>query len=83
LNDFLEKIECEGQHNECKSNPLGPSGEGGIKSLGLCLEGIAVVAAADGTAETGALAGLEHDDNNQTETDEQLNDGEYEFNDFH
>ena len=80
---FLEEIQCEGQKNESESDPLGPSGEHGIHGLGLCLEGIAVVAAADSAAEAGALAGLEHDNNDESYTDEQLNDGEYEFNDFH
>ena len=80
---FLEEIQCEGQKNESESDPLGPSGEHGIHGLCLCLEGIAVVAAADSAAETGAFTGLEHDDDDKTEACNKLNDGEYEFDGFH
>jgi len=79
----LQKVENEGQENEGKSNPLGPLGELCVHGLGLSLEGIAVAAAADGAADAGALAGLEHDDGDESYTCDELNDGENNFDDIH
>ncbi len=79
----LQEVQNEGQKNESKSDPLGHLGELCVHGLGLGLEGIAVAAAADSTAETGTLTGLEHDDNDETEACDKLNDGEYEFDGFH
>lgn len=79
----LQEIQNEGENNESKSNPLGHLGELCIHGLCLSLEGIAVVTAADSAAETGTLAGLEHDDNDEANTCEKLNDSEYEFDGFH
>ena len=79
----LQKVQNEGEEDESQSDPLGPLAELGIHGLGLSLEGIAVAAAADSAADAGALAGLEHDDSDKSETGEKLNDGEYEFDDFH
>ena len=79
----LQKVQNEGQNDESKCDPLGHLGELCVHSLGLSLEGIAVVAAADCAAETGALTGLEHNDNYEAETCDELNDSEYEFDGFH
>ena len=82
-NHNLQQIENEGQENESESDPLGHLGELGVHGLGLSLEGIAVIAAANGAADAAALTGLEHDDSNESETCDELNDGEYDFDDFH
>ena len=79
----LQKVENEGQENEAESDPLGHLGELGVHGLGLSLEGVAVIAAADGAADAAALAGLEHDDGDESDAGEKLNDGEYDFDDFH
>ena len=82
-NQNLQQIENEGQENESKSDPLGHLGELCVHGLGLSLEGVAVIAAADGAADAAALTGLEHDDSNESETCDELNDGEYDFEDLH
>jgi len=79
----LQQVENEGQENESKSDPLGPLGELCVHGLSLSLEGIAVIAAADGAADAAALTGLEHDDGDESDTGDKLNDGENNFDDFH
>ncbi len=80
---ILQQVEDEGQNDESECDPFGPLGKLCIQSLCLGLEGVAVIAAADSAAEAGALAGLEHDDGDESNTGNELNDGEYDFNDFH
>lgn len=72
LSSFLEKIQNEGEQNERKCDPLGPSCELGFPSLALCLKAVAVAAAADSAGETGALAGLEENDKDKCNAENQL-----------
>jgi len=77
----LQQVQHEGEDNESQCDPLCPTSQLCVQSLGLSgVESKVVRAvAADGAGQTGVLTGLENDDANEGETAEQLDNSDGEF----
>ena len=75
----LDQAQSQSHQNEGDSHPLGHLGQLGIQALGLVLGQEGVSAAGDGTGQTSALTGLQHDDGHQSQRKQNLNNGNSEL----
>jgi len=69
----VENVQDHSQNDESGADPLGGAGQLGVQALGLALGQERIGSAAD-NAETGVLAGLEQNGQNNHQTGEQLQD---------
>ena len=77
--ELAQDQQNDGQDQESSANPLGAAGDLGIDALGLVLGQEGIGNAADGAGQTGALAGLEQNGQDDGQAANQLQNGNKQF----
>ena len=79
----LNQNQNQSDDHEADGNPLGPASQLGIPALGLVLGQEGIHAAADGTGDARALAGLEQHHEDQEQGGDDLSDRQNRSNNCH
>ena len=75
----LDDAQSQGQQDEGDGDPLGHLSQLGVQTLCLVLGQEGVSTAGNGTGQTGALTGLQHNDGHQSQRKQDLNHGNSEL----
>ena len=71
--------QSQSQRDESNGDPLGHLGQLGVQALSLVLGQEGVSAAGDGAGQASTLAGLQHDDSDQSQGQDHLEDSDSEL----